>query len=371
MKKSWGIEDIDIAEQMKLLRETREKIALLKGQLQQQIAEIESRPISAVAMDREKRVAQRQIQSQLATYTALAQVYQGNINLASSLLSKAMSAYQQDLKNELQISKTVIDMYKQGLTSLDKKELEVLRETIRTTRQELQQSMKEQDQKLRLIMNNPVAALKAGVSIEDDLNTTLTKMLPEMTAKGEKFITVRNTVFKYDPLTNSLEKVVEVPGATREEKGVDPTEVMGWVNAINMGYYKPNEAPQRLKPYIAAVLETQKQSAPPVDPVTTWTNFFNYLQKQGYTREEAKQRALNFLQEEKKFVKGYTKLDKLLEDHPDLKKAITPALNKVYPPPTWYQSIGNVIGNFLNSINPFRGSETKEFYYPEYSERPR
>jgi len=143
-------------------------------------------PMSAVT--RRQQVIEQQGLARIGALTSIAEIYQGNMNTAMTIAEKTAGLLQAQVSNQMGAYEKLINLAQEDIISLKSDEKEFLNAQIDLLKQTQEKIEKNKDEVLKLIVENPEAAQKGGVSFTDSKEEAVAKMLPYISTTKENDI---------------------------------------------------------------------------------------------------------------------------------------------------------------------------------------
>jgi len=116
--------------------------------------------------------------AEMATLTGIAAVYQEDLNLANKLITQGIDALTADNTQQISALNTLLELNNNNLLQLDADEKELFEAQINILQTEADRLREDGLVVAELIMNNPEAAEKSGVTIADTIQQAVEKMKP-------------------------------------------------------------------------------------------------------------------------------------------------------------------------------------------------
>lgn len=124
--------------------------------------------------------------AKIGALTSIAQVLQGDIDIAKSMVDATVSAMNADRTAQLSALDTLIGLTERKITQLSDEERSILEARQEALNDAIDSAQKDADKVFDLIKDNPGAALKGKVSLSDSAAVALAKMAPYMTSSSDR-----------------------------------------------------------------------------------------------------------------------------------------------------------------------------------------
>jgi len=163
---------------------------------------------------RQRSIEERGI-AQIGALTAIAEVYQGNMNIARDVAIQSTEYLADYWNKQYKTYETLLDLAKKDVISLKAEEEQYLNLQMELVKAKEEKLEENKEQLSNLFLNNPQAAEKSGVSYLDSYEEALQKMMPYMAEEAQggdyQFVETEDGNFIFDKDTGSYEKVA--PGS--------------------------------------------------------------------------------------------------------------------------------------------------------------
>ncbi len=138
----------------------------------------ENRPARLQLITGRMATLQKQGLAKIGALQGTAAVIQGNLDLADAYSKSTIEALKEDSDRNIAALNTLLDMASKDLIDLTEEENKVIAERIKAIDDEVASIEKDSDAVISLMQSNPTAFLEGGVTVLDDLETAMKKMLP-------------------------------------------------------------------------------------------------------------------------------------------------------------------------------------------------
>lgn len=136
------------------------------------------RPVRMAIMSGRQNTLRQQGLALIGTMQATANLVKGNIDIARAFADQTIQAVKDDNKTQQDALSTLLTLHQQNLVSLTKDEQGVIDNRMKLLQDESDRLEKNKTAVFDLISKNPAAAASGKVSLLDDEQTALNKMLP-------------------------------------------------------------------------------------------------------------------------------------------------------------------------------------------------
>lgn len=172
------LEEYKVQEKQEKLSVVLQEIAKEKESLQLGLTMEANRVAPMSIIGRRQNVLQEQGAARIGALAAIGQVYEGDMERAQALASFVMNAVNSDRTNQINTYEKLIDLAEKNIVNLKKDEKDAINTQINFLSGLIEQTNKNKDDVLKLIMDNPDAALKGKVNLTDTPTQAVAKILP-------------------------------------------------------------------------------------------------------------------------------------------------------------------------------------------------
>ena len=206
------IEEMELKDKQEKYTGILEEMAKVKEAINLGVLTEGQRIAGLSILGRRQNAIQEQGAARLGALQAIAQIYQGDYEMAKNMADTVMSAFTADKTAQINALNTLIDLSDKKIVSLDSDEKDAIKTEMAMLEDRVKELNDNKDKILGLITKYPVSAQLAKISLTDDPAVALQKMSPYIAAETEasnaetKFETAggRTWMITYNPATGKI-----------------------------------------------------------------------------------------------------------------------------------------------------------------------
>lgn len=174
------LEEYKIKETNDKLTSVGEEMARIQESLGLRLSQEGERVGPLGFMTREKQQILEQGNARLAALASIAEVYRGNINVAMDLANTTLSAINADRENKINTYNTFLDMAEKDIVNFKAEEKDYMQRQMDILVDQVEETRKNKDFVMELILSNPLAAQMGGVTLLDSREQAVSKITKSM-----------------------------------------------------------------------------------------------------------------------------------------------------------------------------------------------
>jgi hypothetical protein len=175
-----------VEENIRLYSDIQSKIVAAQEALNMGLIYEKDRPARMKFITGAESTLQKQGLATIGALQGTAAVIKGNLDLARAFGDATVNAINQDNERSFKALTTLLDLANNDLMDLKENERKIVNDRLSAIEKEADRLQKNKDDVLNLMITNPKAFLAGGVTLLDDKEAALRKMLPTMASDERK-----------------------------------------------------------------------------------------------------------------------------------------------------------------------------------------